>query len=181
MDNVGGVEQPKRVVAIFDVVARSPSGIPREGAGGPARLAGHQRRLRSSAYWTSPRCWGSPLAVVAAIVVWRIPKTQHGVPRGRARAPARHLAERARDPGGDRRGDCRLGRRGGGPRGVRYGLELAELEDMTQSARRRRFGEPRRRGAARLPRSSGRTRCERRCTWRRSGTSSTPTRGSRTR
>ena len=76
MDNVGGVEQPKRVVAIFYVLAAIALGIFLEkvlalGLG----VAGINDATVFSD-WTISTVLGFVLAVVAAVVVWRIPKTQ---------------------------------------------------------------------------------------------------------
>jgi preprotein translocase subunit SecE len=76
MENVGGVEQPRRIVAIFYVLAALALGMFLEkvleisfGAAGvnDAAVLGD---------WTLSTVLGFGVAVVAAVVVWRVPKTQ---------------------------------------------------------------------------------------------------------
>ncbi len=76
MENVGGVDQPKRIVAIFYVVAAIAVGMFLErmleiafgavGINDPPLLGD----------WTLSTLLGYALAAASAIVVWRIPKTQ---------------------------------------------------------------------------------------------------------
>ncbi|WP_242394044.1 preprotein translocase subunit SecE [Anaeromyxobacter oryzisoli] len=76
MDNVGGVEQPKRIVAIFYVLAAFALGIFLERV---LQLAFNAAGLNDRALfsdWNVSTVVGFAIAAVAAIVVWRIPKTQ---------------------------------------------------------------------------------------------------------
>jgi preprotein translocase subunit SecE len=76
MDNVGGVDQPKRVVGIFYVLAALALGVFLEKVlelvFGYAGV--HDFTVFSD--WTLSTVVGFGIAAVAAIVVWRIPKTQ---------------------------------------------------------------------------------------------------------
>jgi preprotein translocase subunit SecE len=77
MDNAGGVEQPKRYVAIFYVLAAIALGKFLEKA---LSLAFSYSRLNDFTIlvegWTLSTAVGFALAAVVAVVVWRIPKTQ---------------------------------------------------------------------------------------------------------
>ncbi len=76
MDNVGGVEQPKRYVAIFYVLAAIVLGVFLEKV---TALVLSYSRVNDFAVlgdWTLSTIIGFALAVVVAIVVWRYPKTQ---------------------------------------------------------------------------------------------------------
>ena len=76
MDNVGGVEQPKRVVAIFYVLAALALGVFLEKILG--LLLGYAGVNDATVFsdWTLSTVAGFALAAVTAVVVWRIPKTQ---------------------------------------------------------------------------------------------------------
>ena len=76
MDNVGGVEQPKRVVAIFYVLAAVALGIFLEKILG--LLLGYAGVNDATVFsdWTISTLAGFALAAATAVVVWRIPKTQ---------------------------------------------------------------------------------------------------------
>ncbi len=76
MDNVGGVEQPKRVVAIFYVLAALALGVFLEKILG--LLLGYTGVNDATVFsdWTISTVAGFALAAVTAVVVWRIPKTQ---------------------------------------------------------------------------------------------------------
>ena len=76
MDNVGGVEQPKRVVAIFYVLAALALGVFLEKILG--LLLGYAGVNDATVFsdWTISTLAGFALAAVTAVVVWRIPKTQ---------------------------------------------------------------------------------------------------------
>ena len=76
MDNVGGVEQPKRIVAIFYVLAAIVLGVFLEKI---TALVLSYSRVNDFALlgdWTLSTVVGFALAVVVAVVVWRYPKTQ---------------------------------------------------------------------------------------------------------
>lgn len=76
MDNVGGVEQPKRVVAIFYVLAAIALGIFLEKM---LQLVFGFAGVNDAALfsdWTLSGVLGFLLAAIVAVVVWRIPKTQ---------------------------------------------------------------------------------------------------------
>ncbi len=76
MENVGGVEQPKRIVAISYVVAAVAIGVFLEKV--LALVFGYARVNDFEVFggWSLSTVLGFVLAVVIAIVVWRIPKTQ---------------------------------------------------------------------------------------------------------
>ncbi len=76
MENVGGVEQPKRIVAIAYVLAAIAIGVFLEKV--LALLFGYLRVNDFEVFggWSLSTVLGFALAVVVAIVVWRIPKTQ---------------------------------------------------------------------------------------------------------
>ncbi len=77
MDNVGGVEQPKRIVAIFYVLAAIALGFFLEKV---IALVLTYARMNDFAVfgedWTLSTVIGFALAGILAIVVWRIPRTQ---------------------------------------------------------------------------------------------------------
>ncbi len=76
MDNVGGVDQPKRIVAIFYVLAAIAMGVFLEKV---ISLVFTYVRVNDFAVfgdWTLSTILGFAIAGVAAIVVWRIPRTQ---------------------------------------------------------------------------------------------------------
>jgi preprotein translocase subunit SecE len=76
MDNVGGVEQPKRIVAIFYVLAAIALGVFLERV---LQLVFNTAGLNDRnvfSDWNVSTVLGFAVAAVAAIVVWRIPKTQ---------------------------------------------------------------------------------------------------------
>ncbi len=76
MENVGGVEQPKRIVAIAFVVAALALGVFLEKV---IELALSYARVNDFAVigdWSLSTVLGFGLAAVAAVVVWRIPRTQ---------------------------------------------------------------------------------------------------------
>ena len=77
MDNAGGVEQPKRYVAIFYVAAAIALGYFLEKMVGLAfrALQWNDANVLLDR-WTVSTLVGFALAAVAAVVVWRIPKTQ---------------------------------------------------------------------------------------------------------
>jgi preprotein translocase subunit SecE len=76
MDNVGGVEQPKRIVAIAYVLAAIAVGVFLEKV--TALVLGYARvnDFEVAGGWSLSTVIGFALAVVIALVVWRIPKTQ---------------------------------------------------------------------------------------------------------
>jgi preprotein translocase subunit SecE len=76
MDNVGGVEQPKRIVAIFYVLAAIALGIFLERVLQLAFNAAGLNDRNVFSDWNVSTVVGFAVAAVAAIVVWRIPKTQ---------------------------------------------------------------------------------------------------------
>ncbi len=77
MDNVGGVEQPKRIVAIFYVLAAIAMGFFLEKV---FALVLTYARMNDFAVlgedWTLSTVIGFAIAAVGAVVIWRIPKTQ---------------------------------------------------------------------------------------------------------
>jgi preprotein translocase subunit SecE len=76
MENVGGVEQPKRIVAIAYVVAALALGVFLEKV---VELVLSYSRVNDFAVigdWSLSTVVGFALAAITAIVVWRIPKTQ---------------------------------------------------------------------------------------------------------
>jgi preprotein translocase subunit SecE len=76
MENVGGVEQPKRIVAIAFVLAALALGIFLENV---IALALSYLRVNDFAVmgdWSLSTVLGFVVAAAAAVVVWRIPRTQ---------------------------------------------------------------------------------------------------------
>jgi preprotein translocase subunit SecE len=76
MDNVGGVEQPKRIVAIAYVVAALALGVFLEKV---IELALSYARVNDFAVlgdWSLSTILGFGIAAIVAVVVWRIPRTQ---------------------------------------------------------------------------------------------------------
>jgi preprotein translocase subunit SecE len=76
MDNVGGVEQPKRIVAIAYVVAALALGVFLEKV---IELALSYARVNDFAVlgdWSLSNILGFGIAAIVAVVVWRIPRTQ---------------------------------------------------------------------------------------------------------
>jgi preprotein translocase subunit SecE len=76
MDNVGGVEQPKRIVAIAYVVAALALGVFLEKV---IELVMAYARVNDFAVvgdWSLSTVLGFGLAAVVAVVGWRIPRTQ---------------------------------------------------------------------------------------------------------
>jgi preprotein translocase subunit SecE len=76
MDNVGGVEQPKRMIAIAYVIAALAVGVFLEKV---IELVLSYARVNDFAVigdWSLSAVLGFGLAAVAAVVVWRIPRTQ---------------------------------------------------------------------------------------------------------
>jgi preprotein translocase subunit SecE len=76
MDNAAGVEQPKRYVAIFYVLATIAVGKTLEKL---TEIAFSLTRFNDApvlAGWNVSSVVGFAVAIVAAVVVWRIPKTQ---------------------------------------------------------------------------------------------------------
>lgn len=75
-ENVGGVEQPKRIVAIAYVVAALALGVFLEKV---IELVLSYARVNDFAVigdWSLSSVLGFGLAAIAAVVVWRIPRTQ---------------------------------------------------------------------------------------------------------
>jgi preprotein translocase subunit SecE len=76
MDNAGGVEQPKRIVAIAYVVAALAVGVFLEKV---IELVLSYARVNDFAVvgdWSLSTVLGFGLAAVAAVIIWRIPRTQ---------------------------------------------------------------------------------------------------------
>jgi preprotein translocase subunit SecE len=76
MDNAGGVEQPKRIVAIAYVVAALALGVFLEKV---IEIVLSYTRVNDFAVfgdWSLSTVLGFGLAAAAALVVWRIPRTQ---------------------------------------------------------------------------------------------------------
>jgi preprotein translocase subunit SecE len=76
MDNVGGVEQPKRVVAIAYVLAAVALGIFLEKVLELVFASVGVNDFTVFSDWTLSTVVGFVLAAVTAVVVWRIQKTQ---------------------------------------------------------------------------------------------------------
>jgi preprotein translocase subunit SecE len=76
MENVGGVEQPRRIVAIFYVAAAFALGMFLEKAFEISFAAAGVNDFVVLSDWTLSTVLGFAVAAVAAVVVWRIPKTQ---------------------------------------------------------------------------------------------------------
>ena len=76
MENVGGVEQPKRIVVIFYVLAAIAVGVFFERI---LALVFSYARVNDFAVlgdWTLSTIIGFGLAIVLAVGLWRLPKTQ---------------------------------------------------------------------------------------------------------
>ncbi len=76
MENVGGVEQPKRIVAISYVFAAIVLGAFLEKVTGIVLTYARVNDFAVLGDWTLSTFIGFVVAAVAAIVVWRIPRTQ---------------------------------------------------------------------------------------------------------
>jgi preprotein translocase subunit SecE len=76
MENVGGVEQPKRIVAIAYVLAAIAVGFFFEKALAIVFAYVRVNDFEVAGGWSLSTLIGFGLAAIAAIVVWRVPKTQ---------------------------------------------------------------------------------------------------------
>ncbi len=76
MENVGGVEQPKRIVAIAYVLAAIAAGFFLEKVTSVAFAYLRVNDFEILSGWSLSTVIGFALAAVIAIVVWRIPRTQ---------------------------------------------------------------------------------------------------------
>ncbi len=76
MENVGGVEQPKRIVAIAYVLAAIAAGFFLEKVTSVAFAYLRVNDFEILSGWSLSTVIGFALAAIVAIVVWRIPKTQ---------------------------------------------------------------------------------------------------------
>jgi preprotein translocase subunit SecE len=76
MDNVGGVEQPRRIVALFYVGAAVVVGLFLEKVLELAFAALGVNDFTVLSDWTLSTVLGFAVAVIAAVVVWRIPRTR---------------------------------------------------------------------------------------------------------
>jgi preprotein translocase subunit SecE len=76
MENVGGVEQPKRIVAIAYVLAAIALGAFLERVLAQVFVYVRVNDFEVAGGWSLSTLIGFALAAVAAIVVWRIPRTQ---------------------------------------------------------------------------------------------------------
>ncbi len=76
MDNVGGVEQPKRIVAIAYVLAALAIGVFLEKVTALALTYARVNDYAVLGDWSLSTVIGFAVAAVVAVVVWRIPKTQ---------------------------------------------------------------------------------------------------------
>ncbi len=76
MENTGGVEQPKRIVAIAYVLAALALGVFLENVIGLGLSYARVNDFAVFGDWSLSTIVGFVLAAVAAVVVWRIPKTQ---------------------------------------------------------------------------------------------------------
>jgi len=79
MDNAGGVEQPKRYVAIFYVLAAITLGLFLEAVFVEVLSLAHQNdsSLFGLEGWHTSTALGFAVAAAVAVVVWRIPRTQN--------------------------------------------------------------------------------------------------------
>ncbi len=76
MDNVGGIEQPKRIVAIAYVVAALALGVFLEKVIELALAYARVNDFEVVGGWLLSSVLGFGIAAAAALVVWRIPRTQ---------------------------------------------------------------------------------------------------------
>ena len=76
MENVGGVEQPKRLVAIAYVLAALAIGVFLEKVLALVFAYVRVNDFEIVGGWSLSTVLGFALAAIVAIVVWRIPKTQ---------------------------------------------------------------------------------------------------------
>ena len=76
MDNVGGVEQPKRIVALFYALAALAVGMFLEKVLEISFGAAGINDFTVVGDWTLSTVLGFVLAVGAAVVIWRVPRTQ---------------------------------------------------------------------------------------------------------
>jgi preprotein translocase subunit SecE len=76
MENVGGVEQPKRIVAIAYVLAALALGVFLEKIFALAFAYARVNDFAVFGDWSFSTILGFVLAAAAALVVWRIPRTQ---------------------------------------------------------------------------------------------------------
>ncbi len=76
MDNAGGVEQPKRIVGIAYVVAALALGVFLEKVVELVLAYGRVNDFAVVGDWSLSTVLGFGLAAAAAVVVWRIPRTQ---------------------------------------------------------------------------------------------------------
>jgi preprotein translocase subunit SecE len=76
MENVGGVEQPRRIVAIFYVLAALALGMFLEKVLAISFATAGVNDFAVFGDWTLSTVLGFLLAVAIAVVVWRVPKTQ---------------------------------------------------------------------------------------------------------
>ncbi len=76
MDNVGGIEQPKRIVAIAYVVAALALGVFLEKVIELVLAYTRVNDFDVIGGWLLSSVLGFGVAAVAAVVVWRIPRTQ---------------------------------------------------------------------------------------------------------
>jgi preprotein translocase subunit SecE len=78
MENAGGVEQPKRIVAIAYVIAALALGVFLEKV--IELVLSYSRVNDVSVFgdWSLSTVLGFGVAAVAALIVWRIPRTQTG-------------------------------------------------------------------------------------------------------
>jgi preprotein translocase subunit SecE len=76
MENVGGVEQPKRIVAIFYVLAAIAVGVFLERVLAAVFAYSRVNDVALFAGWSLSTVVGFAVAGIAGLVIWRIPKTQ---------------------------------------------------------------------------------------------------------
>jgi preprotein translocase subunit SecE len=76
MDNVGGIEQPKRIVAIAYVLAALAIGVFLEKVTALVLTYARVNDFAVFGDWSLSTVIGFAVAAVVAVVVWRIPKTQ---------------------------------------------------------------------------------------------------------
>jgi len=76
MENVGGVEQPRRIVAIFYVLAAIAVGLFLEKVVEIGFSAAGVNDFGVLGDWTLSTVVGFGLAAAAAVTIWRVPRTQ---------------------------------------------------------------------------------------------------------
>ncbi len=76
MDNAGGVEQPKRLIAIAYVLAAAVLGVFLEKVAALVLAYGRTNDFTIFGNWSLSSVIGFGIAAVAAVAIWRVPRTQ---------------------------------------------------------------------------------------------------------